>query len=89
MTQIPEPINWNEVKTLLEKLEKDIGLVAEGVVDVNRKMTAMASQLKTVAEDVAIVKPAVQKNTKDIDEIRKDVREIKNRLSLAEAKLPA
>ena len=71
MDSTPEPINWNEVKTLWENQGKEISVIAEGVRDFSGRLTVVESTLGTIAEDVKFLAAAARKNTASIERIEK------------------
>ena len=86
----PLPSNADEARRtnlLLESLQHDLSAVAEGIVDLQRKMTAMAAQSQVTADDVAVMKPIVQQNTRDIAQNTRDIAEIKAGIGRIEQKL--
>ena len=86
----PLPSNADEARRtnlLLERMQRDISTVAEGVVDLQRKTTLMATQLQAVTDDMAVVKPVVQQNTRDIAQNTRDISEIKAGIGRIEQQL--
>ena len=86
----PLPSNADEARRtnlLLESLQDDLGAVAEGVVDLQRKMTGMAAQSQATADDVAVMKPIVQQNTRDIAEIKAGIGRIERKLTSFDRRL--
>ena len=91
-----EPIDWNQVKALLESFQNEIRLIAEAQRGLRAEFGSFKMALGEVAEDVKFLKPVVQTLAKDlaalktdVGELRKDVKDIKDRFSTAEARLPA
>ena len=87
---VPLPSNAAEAcrtNLLLESMQKDIGTMAEGVVDLQRQMAAMGVQLQAVVDDVAMIKPTVQRNTQDIAEMKAGITRIEQKLTSFDQRL--
>ena len=59
---------------LLEAMGKDIRVAAEAMADIQPKITSIDNRIVTLEADMAIIKPAVQKNTKDFIALRDEVK---------------
>ena len=98
MVQTPEPISWNEVKTLLESQDKTIRFIAEKVDTLCSESGTFKLVLSDIDERVQRLEPIVKSIRSDLDELKKEVKEFKvevkkefqalhERLSTAESKL--
>ena len=87
---VPLPSNADEARRtnlLLESMQKDIGTVAEGVVDLQRNFATMATQLQTVMADVTVIKPTVQRNAQDSAETKAGINRIEQKLTSFDQRL--
>jgi len=99
----PAEPTWNQVKAVFEDQDKKLTVIAENVGALRSEFTTFKMALDDVAGDVKLLKPAVQKNTQDIEAIKatldhhtniledhtKALERVEKRLDLAEAKPPS
>lgn len=71
MPEIPEPTEKNHVATLLERIDRNVTVVSENVLGLRSEFDAFKMALFDVDGIVNLILPAVQSNTKDIQEIKK------------------
>lgn len=62
---------------LMEHVTKEVKVVAEGHGILVKKIDKIKSDIGELKEDMAIVKPVVERNSKDIQELKTDVQEVK------------
>ena len=81
---------------LLEAIQKEIGMIAEGMADVHPRVVKLETSVQSLVDDMALLKSAVQANTRgiqanteDIQENTKDIKEIKVHLERIESRLEA
>ena len=86
MPEIPEPKDGNHVATLLENIDHTVRVVAEGVTGLRAEFDTFKMALFDVDEVVKLILPAVQSNTKDIQEIKKSIGRIEGRLTAVETR---
>lgn len=84
---LPEPVNWNEVKVLLEAQEKNIAFIAEGMADIHPRIVRLEKTAASLTEDMKLLRPAVQKNTASIHQILKDLADMKAGIERIEKKV--
>ena len=76
----PEPSEARRTNVLLEELRAEFRSFGEGLSALRSEFSSFKAALFELAEDMKLVKPAVQATTKAVQEIEK-------RLELAESKL--
>ena len=85
-TSMPEPVNWNEVKVMLEAQGHEITVIAEGFADVHPRIVRIETAVASLVEDMKLMIPAVQSNTKDSQEIKKGIERLEGRLTAVETR---
>ena len=53
---MPEPVNWNEVKMLLETQDKKMTIIADGVADVQKRLIRVETSVDALTDDVKDIK---------------------------------
>ncbi len=72
---------------LMEHMTKEVKGVAEGHGILAKKIDRVEAGLEELREDMAIIKPAVEQNCKDIREIKTDIGEIKKDMKEVKSEL--
>jgi len=72
-------------KILMEKMDSTVKTVTEQYGGLVKKIDSISSDVSDLKEDMAIMKPALERNCKDMlevksdmQEVKKDMREVKN-----------
>ena len=84
MDSTPEPINWNEVKTLLENRDKEVSVIAEGVAELNKKADVASKKLEVIEERLDTMEPIMRTIARDMKELKENV---EKRLTAVESKV--
>ncbi|MDP2929796.1 MAG: hypothetical protein Q8O01_07045 [Candidatus Omnitrophota bacterium] len=67
-------------KILMEKMDSTVKTVTEQYGGIIKKIDSMSSDVSDLKEDIAIMKPALERNCKDVQELKQDMREVKSEL---------
>ncbi len=73
-----------ETRVLLEDIRQQVKIVAEGhgtiiknLEDHGKRLDSMSSDISDLKEDISIMKPALERNCKDMLEVKNDLQELK------------
>jgi len=64
-------------RILMEKMDSTVKTVTEQYGGLITKIDSVSSDVSDIKEDIAIMKPALERNCKDIMELKKDMQEVK------------
>jgi chromosome segregation ATPase len=64
----------------MEHMTREVKTVTEQYGGLTKQTAEMQNDVKELKEDMAIVKPVIQQNSKDIQGLKKDTKEIKSEL---------
>jgi len=86
-SSVSEPVNWNEVKVMLEAQDKNITVIAEGFADIRPRIVRMEKSIESLVEVTNLMLPAIQGATKDIREIKLEVQDNTKAIGRIETRL--
>ena len=68
-------------KILMEKMDSTVKTVTEQYGGLVKKIDSIGRDVSDLKEDMAIVKPALERNCKDMVEVKNDLQEVKSELN--------
>lgn len=77
----PEYDSERETRVLLEKIGSDVKTVAEQHTDVIKKIDELKNDVSELKDDMAIVRPAVTKNSNDLRDVKSELNSVKSELN--------